>query len=184
MALDRKNNLFIACGICLMLLSCTSARTGVSLAETKKRIEILLTNERILTLSDLDDDTRLYFQESTMNAEPGIVCSTFINENQTSCFALVVSANSKKTEANRLIFLKNISNASTGLETIEDYSSEKRQTTNMFLVFQKKETIENRGEGASTIQMPQDGVMRIAYGQSALVLFWEEENIQKVWSAD
>ncbi|MCM2351846.1 MAG: hypothetical protein NDI69_17665 [Bacteriovoracaceae bacterium] len=98
--------------------------------------------------------------------------------------ATVISANPKSRGSKRLIFIKDIADVSQISETIEDYSSEKRQTTNMFVAFQKKAILENRGEGSSTIQMPQDGVLRIAYGQSALALFWDKGRIQKVWNAD
>lgn len=171
-------------GTCIILLGCASVPKGILVSETKEKIEKVLTEERILKLTDLDEDTREYFQESAKNAEPGIVCGAFINENQTSCVVLLVSANPKSRGSKRLIFIKDIANISQVSETIEDYSSEKRQTTNMFVTFKKKAILENRGEGPSTVQMSQDGVLRIAYGQSALVLFWDKEHIQKVWTAD
>lgn len=187
MALNKKNNLLkvsIAMGTSMILLGCASVPKGILVSETKEKIEKVLTDERILKLSDLDEDTSEYFLESAKNAEPGIVCGAFMNENQTSCVVLLVSKNSKSRGSKRLIFIKDIANVSQISETIEDYSSEKRLTTNMFVTFQKKAILENRGEGPSTVQMSQDGVLRIAYGQSALVLFWDKERIQRVWTAD
>jgi hypothetical protein len=186
-ALDQKNNLHkvvITLGVPIILLGCTSLSRGGAIPETKYIIEKKLINERILEIADLDDDTREYFQKFVKNPEPGIVCGTFMNEDQNSCLVLLVRRNSENLGSKRLVFVKDILNAPQFLETIEDYSLETRQTTNILLSFQKKAIIENRGEGPSTVQMSQDGVMRVAYGQSSFVLFWDKGYMQKIWTAD
>lgn len=152
--------------------------------EIKKSIEKQLIGERILELGDLDSGTKKYFLSLSEHGDPGLICDYFIVKSDLSCFVLTVDKKSKKHGSKKFIFIKNVKAKELIFETVEDYSSDKRETTNMFLVPQKQEKIPSRGEGPDFIEMTNDGVQRIANEQSAVVVFWDKDALKKVWTAD
>lgn len=165
-----------------MFTACASAQKDNW--EARSAIEKNFPNQRVLQIADLDSDTKDYFLSFPNHDQPGIVCGHFINKVTLSCAALLVNQQDKNNGAKKLVFFKDISAEPKSFQLVEDYSTEKRQTTNIFLLYMKKSEIENRGKGPSKIQMPSDGVQRVANEQSAMVFFNDNGTIKKVWTAD
>jgi hypothetical protein len=166
----------------IITLGCIS----VGKAEINKnwitRIEKNFAGRKVLSSADLDEDTLSYFQGLKSKSLPGLICGQYVDEKHTSCIALLVDRKAA-TEGVRIIaFFKDISRPSE-FEVVEDYSKEKRKMTNIVLIPMPKSTLENRGDGPNKISMPRDGVQRIAYGQSAMVIYWDGK-LMKVWTAD
>ena len=166
----------------LIFISCSNADfRKKNLLESK--VGYIFPEMRILRMSDLDDDTKEYFGSLNLKTEPGYYCNYLFDRDRYSCAVLLVKKKENIHESKMLVFLKDLYRTNE-YDVIEDYSKESRQSTNIFIQFQEKQVLNEEEGKDSSVSMDSDGILRISYGQSAMVFFNTDRGIKKVWIAD
>lgn len=175
------------CQYIVLILCMAACSTAFSKDETDifPQLESLLSgnypNERKLELKDLSDDAKKTFQEMAKGNEPGMSCGPH-GRTPPGCAVLLVKKG-KKPVATRLVYFWK-DGAKFSSEQVEDFRNDKAQRDNIFLISQSKATIENRCDGPDKILMRTDGVRRIIEDQSAMVFYFEDGKVKKVWTSD